>query len=244
MINNFDLIIWDLDGTLLDTSEGILAASKYVIAKHGFEVPADDVLKTFIGPPLQQSFIKFFNVTEEESKEMANAFRQRYLEAELLKATPYDGMLALVHDISISGVKQGVATYKRQDLAEKILDNFGFADYVDMIFGSDLEGKLTKSDIIEKVIKTSGVVERDKIVMIGDSKGDQKGAAQAGIDFIGVTYGFGFMEGEQEYKFKLAGNVTEIRGMFEKLNILPPLVGSGISLANGRSKSIWKAQRG
>lgn len=216
MRSKYQLIIWDLDGTLLDTSEGIISASKYIIEKYGFKIPSDDVFKSFIGPPLQHSFIRVFNVDEEKAMEMTNEFRLRYMERDLLRATPYDGILSLVREIFQSGAKQGIATYKRQDLAERLLGSFGFTDYMDMIYGSDFEGKLTKRDIIGQVIKASGVEERDKIVMIGDAEGDQRGAAQAGVDFIGVTYGFGFKSGKHDGTVKLANSTAEIKDMLGK----------------------------
>ena len=212
MNNKYDLVIWDVDGTLLDTSEGIIASAKYIIEKKGVEVPPNDVLSTFIGPPLQESFVKVFNVAPETTKAMVNEFRSHYIEYDLLKATAYEGILPLIKDICHAGIRQGIATYKRQDCVDKLLSGFGFDDYVDIIYGSDYEGKLTKKDIIEKVIKESGCTDLDRIVMIGDSESDQKGASQIGIDFIGVSYGFGFKRGK-DYFFDVADSVEDMRNL-------------------------------
>ena len=211
MESKYDLIIWDVDGTLLDTSEGIMTAVKYTLENSVYKVPDDTVLKSFIGPPLQESFIRICGVPEEKARELVNDFRLRYKEQDLLKATSYEGILSLVKNIFSHGIKQSVATYKRQDLAEELLKELGFSKYMKSIYGSDYEGKLTKKDIIEKVIIDSEVKSLDRIVMIGDSDGDQKGASQVGIDFIGVTYGFGFKKGNKDSGVKFVDNVHELR---------------------------------
>ena len=91
-----------------------------------------------------------------------------------------------------NGIKTAVATYKRQDYAEKILKHFGFDKVCDVICGSDFEGKLTKKDIIKNAMDSLGIVDRKRAVMVGDSDNDAQGADELGIPFIGVTYGFGF----------------------------------------------------
>ena len=213
MESKYKLVVWDVDGTLLDTSEGIISAAKYTINRYNLKMPSDDVLKSFIGPPLKRSFMSTFGVEEEKAMEMVNVFRSRYKEFDLLKATPYDGIITLIRDISSKDIKQGVATNKRQDLAEILLGSFGIAGYMDVICGSDVVGKLSKSDIIQKAMNESGVTGLDKIVMIGDSDGDQTGAIKMGIDFIAVTYGFGFEKSMTEGIEKWADNANEIRNL-------------------------------
>lgn len=213
MGSKYKLVLWDVDGTLLDTSEGIISAAKYTIERYDMKMPSDDVLKSFIGPPLKRSFMSTFAVEEERAMEMVNVFRSRYKELDLLKAKPYEGIIPLIRDISSISIKQGIATNKRQDLAEILLRSFGFSGYMDVICGSDVAGKLTKSDIIHKATQESGVTSLDEIVMIGDSDGDQKGAAKLGCDFIAVTYGFGFVKSKVEGIEKLADNANEIRNL-------------------------------
>lgn len=190
-MRKYDAVIFDLDGTLLDTSEGIIKSISHVMEKRSLPAIGEDVMRTFIGPPMQHSFARVFGMDKDEAFEAANDFRDVYKAGDLLLARPYDGIFDTIRVLGENGVKCGVATYKRQDYAEKILIHFGFDRVCDVMCGSDPEGKLTKKDIIENAAaKLSG--EKSRAVMVGDSDNDAAGAKEAGIDFIGVTYGFGF----------------------------------------------------
>lgn len=210
-MKQYDLVIWDLDGTLLDTSEGILSSAKYVIEKEGLALPSEDIMKTYIGPPIQNSFLATLHVAKDKSLYMAERFRQHYKKYDLYKACPYGGIKNLLQAIKNNGIKQAVATYKRDDYAYAIIEKFGMAEYMDCVCGSDFEGKLTKTDIIAKAIDNIGFRPSKRIVMIGDTDNDLFGAEDVGIDFIGVKYGFGFkskLEGK-----KLASNINNLRNM-------------------------------
>ncbi len=187
-----ELVIFDLDGTLLDTSEGISRSVGYVIEELGFSPVSDKVMRTFIGPPIQRSFARVFGLEKEEADKAADMFRNRYKEHDVLLARPYEGIFETIEMLHENGIKTAVATYKRQDYAEKILKHFGFDKVCDAICGSDTEGKLTKKDIISNAMESLGVTEKSRAVMVGDSDNDAVGADELGIPFIGVTYGFGF----------------------------------------------------
>ena len=191
-MRNCDAVIFDLDGTLLDTAEGILKSVKYTIKKMDLPPVTDEVIKTFIGPPMQRSFARVFGLDEVKANECANCFRDRYKGDDLLLARPYDGIKEAISDLRAAGIKCAVATYKRQDYAEKILVHFGFDRITDGICGADFEGKLTKKDIIENAMKTAGVSDHARAVMVGDSDNDAIGAREIGVGFVAVTYGFGF----------------------------------------------------
>lgn len=197
----FRIAVFDLDGTLLDTSEGILASVKYTIKKHGLPELSDDVLKTFIGPPIQNSFAKVYGLEGEILQELATTFRDRYKEYDLLKAIPYDGIYEVFDSLQKKGIKTAVATYKRQDYAEKILRHFHFDDYTEILYGADHENKLKKRDIIELALKDSGVYDFSEAIMIGDSDNDAIGARDIGAAFVGVTYGFGFKQREDVFEY-------------------------------------------
>lgn len=192
MNRKYDLVIFDVDGTLLDTTQGVLAASKYTIEKMGYEMPDDDVLASFIGPPIQDSFAKTFQLNGPVLQEIATIFRTRYKDEDLLKARPYDGIFTVFDELKKQGIKTAVATYKREDYAITIMEHFGFHRYAEWIHGADHDNQLKKKDIIELCMKESGVTDRSRIVMVGDTLHDALGAQQVGIDFIGVTFGFGF----------------------------------------------------
>ena len=192
MMNKYDLAVFDLDGTLLDTHFGILPALKYTIEKMGYEMLDDTTLKTFLGPPVQDSFAKHYALEGEVLQEIATIFRDYYSTVTLLQAEMYDGIEELFETLVKMGIKVAVATYKREDYALKILRHFGFDKYTDIMYGGDHENKLKKKDIIQKCIDTAGVSDLSKVVMIGDSTSDSNGAEALGVDFVGVTYGFGF----------------------------------------------------
>lgn len=196
----YDAAIFDLDGTLLDTSEGIRKSIAYAIEKLGLSPLSDEVIRTFIGPPIQRSFARVYGMDKQEADAAAAVFRDRYKGDDLLLAKPYDGIIGTLQTLRDNGVKTAVATYKRQDYAQRLLSHYGFDKVSDAIFGSDFEGVLTKKDIIENAINAVSS-ERGRVVMIGDSDNDAEGAAQAGVSFIGVTYGFGFSVREDIEKY-------------------------------------------
>lgn len=192
MGNRYDLAVFDLDGTLLDTRGGVLSAVKYTIKEFGYEMPDEDTLRTFIGPPVQEGFARVYGLEGAILQEIATVFRNFYSTKTLLEAELYDGMIELFEAMRERGVTPAVATYKREDYALKLLRHFGFDRYTDVMFGGDHENKLKKRDIIEKCINTAGFSDLSRVVMIGDTEFDAVGARDIGVDFIGVSYGFGY----------------------------------------------------
>ena len=205
-MQHFDIVVFDVDGTLLDTSEGVLASVKYTIEKHNLPEIDEETLRTFIGPPIQDSFARVYGLSGEILQELATTFRNQYKDVDLLKAVPYEGIFDVFEALLANGIKPAIATYKRQDYATKIMQHFGFDKYTDIIYGADHENKLKKRDIIELALKDSGVSDFSKAVMIGDSDNDAIGAEGIGTEFIGVTYGFGFRSKEDVNKFKNVGS--------------------------------------
>ncbi len=192
-MSRYDLVIFDLDGTLLDTGEGILEAVRHTVSVLGLEPMSDEEIKAgFIGPPIQNSFMNRYGIEKEKIQDVAKIFRDYYSTESLLLASLYDGMEKLFESLGELSVKTAVATYKREDYALRLLRHFGFGRYTDIMHGADDKNVLKKSDIIELCICESGVCDRSRIVMVGDTDGDRVGAERAGIDFIGVTYGFGY----------------------------------------------------
>ena len=185
----------------MDTSEGILSSVRYAIKAAGYNELPEERIRQFIGPPIQDSFRQEFNLSSAEANELATIFRNRYKEVDLLNARPYEGIFDALSSLRRDGYKLGVATYKREDYALKLLESFGFLEYFEVIHGSDFEGKLKKADIIEKCISALNLDNRDRIVFVGDTVGDLKSAASARIHFIAVTYGFGFKNEDQDKDF-------------------------------------------
>ena len=192
MKKNYNMVIFDVDGTLLDTREGILSSVVYTMQNHGLPVPDEAALLSFIGPPVQVSFTRQYGLTDpKEAQKLTDTFRRRYSESDLTKAVPYPGMYDLFSALQAAGITPAVATYKRQDYAEAIVRHFGFDAYTDVIYGADNENRLKKKDIIALCLSRGGV-SPERALMVGDSDNDAVGASDLGLDFLGVTYGFGF----------------------------------------------------
>ncbi len=190
-MSKYDTILFDLDGTLLDTSKGILKSVDYTISKMGFtDIPLEKK-KKFIGPPIQVSFQNTYNLDLKKANMAASVFRERYSTVDLFEAELYDGIIDLLNYLKLHNFKVGVATYKREDYAKRLLEKFKISKYFNCIEGSDFEGKYTKQDIINNCIKKLKN-NKDEILMIGDTENDKIGADKVGIDFLAVAYGFGY----------------------------------------------------
>lgn len=184
-------VLFDLDGTLLDTREGIIESVRYTITQMGYpELPNEIVLK-FVGPPIQHSLMSYLGVSSEKAQVGANIFRDYYKTNALFKASVYSGIQTLLLELKALGFKLGVATYKREDYAIDILRHFGISEYFDVIHGADNENKCTKADIIQLCLKELGE-DTDHVLLIGDTDYDARGAAEIGVHFVAVTWGFGF----------------------------------------------------
>lgn len=205
-MNRYEIAIFDVDGTLLDTSEGVLLSVEDAIREFRYQMPKPEVLRNFIGPPIQDSFAKTYNLSKEEADRMAAVFRKSYKEKNLFKARPYEGIYELMDELCSRHVRVAMATYKRQDYAEAILRHFEFHRYSNILYGSDFEGKLKKVDIIRKCMEDLGATDYRNAVMIGDSWHDAKGAEQLGVDFIGVTYGFDFRSRQEVHNCTSVGS--------------------------------------
>ena len=184
-------VSFDLDGTLLDTSEGIIQSVKYTVGQMGLTLPEGMDMGFFIGPPIQMSLRKCFNLDAETAQEGADIFRNYYKTEALFMAKPYDGIFDLLDELRKRQLKIGVATYKREDYALDILRHFHIAEYCDVMCGADNNNVLTKSDIIRN--SYLGVsVSQEETIYVGDTEHDAKGAQEVGVPFVAVTWGFGY----------------------------------------------------
>lgn len=204
-MNKYDLVIFDLDGTILDTSEGIISSIKHTIDIMGLEKLSDEVIASFIGPPVQDSFARKCGLSGDALQKTVTVFRDYYKTSALFKASPYKGIYEVFQTLSDRKIQSAAATYKREDYAKALLEHFEFNKYTHNIHGGDAENKLRKNDIIDLCISDSKINDKSRIVMIGDTVHDAAGAEQAGIDFIGVTFGFGFQKNEKNLKPPIIG---------------------------------------
>ena len=214
-MKKYKAILFDLDGTLLDTTKGVIAAVQKTIKELGLQMPSEEILNKFVGPPMQLSFQNYFGMEEKEALKAANMFRNNYKEYSLFIADLYPGTLEVLSYLKKKGYKLAVATNKSHDNALNILKHFQIANYCECMFGSDLQGKLRKSDIIKKCLEYLKI-SNEEAVYIGDSIFDLEGSEKMGIDFIAVTYGYGFSASEKIASKNLLFAVNAISELKEK----------------------------
>lgn len=191
-MSKYQSVLFDLDGTLMDTSQGILKSVDLAISQMGYTSLTPDEKRSFIGPPIQLSLKNKYNLDDKTAARAAEVFRNAYKNQFLFEAEVYPGIYTLLEALHKSRIKTAVATYKREDYTKKLLDQFSFTPLFDFIMGSDFEGKLSKTDIVKECLYQTSGGEPYQSVLIGDTLHDANGANACGIDFIGVTFGFGF----------------------------------------------------
>lgn len=208
---------FDLDGTLMDTSRGIIHTTDYVIEKFHLAALTEDEQRSFIGPPIQDSFQRHYGLSQDQAKELAAAWRNIYKDKFLLEAMPYEGIYDVLRLCREHGIKTGVATNKREDYARELLEHFHFTPLLDCIAGTDFEGRLTKSDLIRICMDQTGVTDGAQCIMVGDTEGDWEAAQKAGVRFLGVTYGFGFAMKDDRPKVKVLTLANDCRQLGNRL---------------------------
>lgn len=211
---NKDVLLFDLDGTLTDSAEGIINCIKYSSAVLGLGEPDCDYF-VFVGPPLYDTYVDHFGCDHDLAWKAIDVYRQRYNEIGWKENFVYDGIEDMLKSLKQKGKTILVATSKPEAAAKRILEYFGLAKYFDFIGGADYEGKLdTKAAVINYVFETMGITDKSKAIMIGDRYHDVNGAKQMGIECIGVTYGYGDraeLEGAgAEYVVDTAMEVAEL----------------------------------
>ncbi len=215
-MNNFDYVIFDFDGTIVDTGEGILKSLQYAFAAFRDEVPTLDDLQVFIGPPLHYSFTKFFNVSEEEVDVYIAKYRERYSDIGLYECKLYDGMLDLLKKLKENKIKVGVASSKPQIFIEKLLDHLDLIYYFDFLCGTTFDDckHVGKKELVEKTMRNLGATENDKVIMIGDRYFDIDGGNEAGVYSCGIAHGYGDREEFQEHNADfIAMNISDLDGI-------------------------------
>ena len=201
MNRKFDLILFDLDGTLFDTAESLLNSIKGTVKLAGLRELTEDELNTFIGPPVVTSIKGYYpELNDEEVDELTVKYRDYYINNEMLKAELFPGMLEVLKTLRANGYKVALATYKLMRCVTPLFEKRDVAKYFDTLHGSIAETGMTKTDIMRWAIEDCKVTDYDRICMIGDTEHDLRGAINLGVSFIGVKYGSGFKGLTEEEK--------------------------------------------
>ncbi len=188
----YQAVFFDLDGTLLDTSSGVLNALDYVERQEQLPRLGRSEKQKFIGPPIQESFERYYRISKEQAWRLAAIWRDVYKDIYLFDALPYEGIRDVLLFCRDNGIKTGVATNKREDYARKLLEHFRFTPLLDCIAGTDFEDSRNKADLIRVCVQKTGIRDAQKCLMVGDTDGDLDAARQAGVPFLGAAWGFGF----------------------------------------------------
>lgn len=193
----YQYIFFDLDGTITESGPGIMASVKYSLEKMGY--PSDDLdkIRKFIGPPLKESYMRFYGMSEEEAERAIVCYREYFTDKGIFENAVYEGVIESLEQLKTAGKHLVIATSKPEEFAKRIAEHFDFAKYFDQICGATMDEKLVeKADIIAYAIETLGLSADSKkqILMVGDRKHDILGAKHNGLHSMGVLFGYGNLE--------------------------------------------------
>ena len=205
-------ILFDLDGTLTNSAEGITNSVVYALKKWNIKVEDKRELYKFIGPPLTDSLKKYYQFSEEESKRAVEYYREYFSVKGLYENEVYDGISDLLAELKRRNKTLILATSKPEEYAVRILKYFHLYDYFDFVAGASMDGtRSTKGDVIRYALESCRICDVSSSVMVGDREYDVLGAKRAGMDSIGVLYGFGnYEELKQAGAVYLAETVEDV----------------------------------
>ena len=190
-MKKYEVIIFDLDGTLSNSGEGITKSAQYALSKLGIEDDLEN-LKHFVGPPLKDEFMNYYNLSEEIAAKAVTLYRKRYIPIGIYETSLYPGTEKMLDKLKNAGKYLAIATSKPQPMAEEVLRYLNIDRFFDKVMGADVIGpKQSKQSVLEALFEEIKIKDKDKYIMIGDTKFDIAGANLSGIDSIGVSYGYG-----------------------------------------------------
>ena len=208
----FQTILFDFDGTVFDTVEGITKSIRYALQKHGTDAELSE-LRCFAGPPLIEKFIEVYGVTEEEAEQLVVDFRERYTPVGIYESAPFPGIRDLLEKLRAAGKQLAVATSKPQSMAELLLERSGLRPCFDVVVGSDPGlNNNAKWEVVLRAMQACSAVP-ETTVLIGDTRYDAAGARQAGIPCVGVRWGYAAPDELEKTGIPIAETMDELYSM-------------------------------
>lgn len=197
-MKKYSSVFFDLDGTIIDSGEGVSNSVLYALKKFGIEETRQNALR-FIGPPLANSFKEFYGFDDEKATRGIEIYREYYREKGIFECYLYDGIKELLLWLKKEGYKVVLCTSKPEEYAHRVLDYFGILDLFDFACGATMDEKTraTKDDVMTYALALSGT-KPSEAIMIGDRKFDINSASKFGLDSVGVTFGYGSKEELEE----------------------------------------------
>lgn len=201
-MKKFDYVIFDFDGTVVDTGEGIIKSLQYSFQQMGRDIPDMSELKKFIGPPIYYSYTHYYDVSEQEVGDYIKKYRERYREKGIYECELYDGFLSLIKELKNNSVKIGIASSKPESLIYSVSDYLGITDLFDAIVGVKIDDSnhSSKTSLILDCMEKMNCTDKEKVLMVGDRLYDIDGAKGAGVKSCGVLWGYGSFEEFCEHK--------------------------------------------
>lgn len=191
----YKYVLFDLDGTLTDPGIGITNSVMYALKKFEIEEENRASLYKFIGPPLLESFDKYYGLSPEECQQALVYYREYFRPKGLYENEVYDGIKELLVELKERGKTLLLATSKPEEFAIEILKHFDLYQYFDFVAGATMdESRVKKADVIDYALENCGILDLSMAVMVGDREHDVLGAKAIGMDSIGVLYGYGDLE--------------------------------------------------
>jgi phosphoglycolate phosphatase len=191
-VKRYEVFLFDLDGTLTDPKAGIVNSILYALDKLGIPETGPKYLEKFIGPPLLESFKKYYGFSDEKARQAVSYYREYFADKGIFENNIYEGIDDILTKLDELGCQLILATSKPTIYAERILEHFRLHQYFDLVVGSNMDlTRTSKVEVIEEVLDSIVLSSKDCCVMIGDREDDIRGAKSSGIDSVAVTYGYG-----------------------------------------------------
>lgn len=194
-MSRYDVIFFDLDGTLTDPGLGITSSVAHALRRAGIMPPPLQELYPFIGPPLVDSFVKYYGMTHEEGRTAVDWFREYFRDRGIFENEVYPGIESMLARLREAGKTLVLATSKPEEFALRILDHFGLRQYFSCVTGASMDETLSRKDeVIALALTRCKPADLNRVIMVGDRLHDIEGAKKNGLAAIGVLYGYGSRE--------------------------------------------------